>query len=117
MSRGRWHIRNDGDTLTLARRNRARLDVAARTDLPDAGRLRIAHQVRQDMWRALQHLRGFSPVVRVRREAGRLLVTAGGEISGPVARAHSEEIIRDVLECPGRRARWLRYARHTGEVS
>jgi hypothetical protein len=46
-----------------------------------------------------------------------LLVTAGGEISGPVARAHIEEIIRDVLECPGRRARWLRYARHTGEVS
>ena len=98
MSRARWHIRSDGDTLTLARGNRARLDVAAQTCLPDAGRARIAHQVRQDMWRALQGVRGFSPVVQVRREADRLHVTAGGQISGPFVRAHIEDLIRSVLE-------------------
>ncbi|SFM51826.1 hypothetical protein [Shimia aestuarii] len=117
MSRTGWHILSEGETLTLARRNRARLDVAARTELPDAGRLRIAHQVRQDMWRALQGLRGFSPVVQVRREAGQLHITAGGEIAGAFSREYVENMIRDVLEHPERRSRWIRYARRSGGQS
>ena len=112
MSRTRWHVRSEGETLTLARGKRARLDVAACTSLPDAGRAKIAHQVRQDMWRALQHLKGFSPVVKVRREAGELHVTAGGEVSGRYQREHVEWVIQGVLDNPERRTRWLNYARH-----
>ncbi|WP_204113837.1 hypothetical protein [Shimia biformata] len=112
MTHPRWHIRRQDATLTLARRPVARLDVSACTSLPDAGRLRVAQQVRQDMWRVLQDLKGFSPVVEVTREAGGLTVTAGGEVSGQFPRAHVEGLIREVLECPERRARWLRHARH-----
>ena len=112
MTSRRWHISRDGDALTLARRRGARLDVSVMTTLPDAGRLRVAQQVRQDMWRALQDLRGFSPVVQVRRDAGMLHVTAGGEVAGRYVRDKVEAAIRDVLESPARRARWVAHARH-----
>ncbi|PSL22078.1 hypothetical protein CLV88_101503 [Shimia abyssi] len=112
MRRGSWHIKSEGQTLTLSRGLRARLDVAASTSLPDAGRTKIAHQVRQDLWRALQGLKGFSPVIKVRREAGQLHVIAGGEVSGHIARDHVECVIQGVLDNPEKRTRWLNYARH-----
>ncbi|MEP2533474.1 hypothetical protein [Shimia sp.] len=117
MSRARWHIQSEGETLTLARGKRVRLDVAAHTQLPDAGRARIAHQVRQDMWRALQGLKGFSPVVQVRREAGQLHIVAGGEIAGRFVRAKVEDIIQAMLDNPARRARWVNSARTARRAS
>ena len=85
-------------------------DVAVETVLPNAGRVRVAQQVRQDMWRALQDLRGFAPVVQVPRVDGALQIVAGGAVAGPVARQTLEDRIADVLECPKRRARWVRHA-------
>ncbi|KPA22105.1 hypothetical protein shim_15520 [Shimia sp. SK013] len=110
MSKARWHIARDGDTLTLSRMASARFDVSARTVLPDGGRLAVAHQVRQDMWRALQGLRGFAPAVEVRREGGALHVRAGGQVAGAVAKTQVEDTIQGVLDCPKRRARWVRHA-------
>ncbi|TCL08887.1 hypothetical protein BXY66_0928 [Shimia isoporae] len=110
MTKSRWHIARDGDTLTLSRLARARFDVSASTELPDGGRLAVAQQVRQDMWRALQTLRGFAPVVTVCRQGGVLHVTAGGQVDGPVAKAHVQAAIQGVLDDPTRRARWLRHA-------
>lgn len=117
MSRVRWHIVTEGDTLTLSRRLPARFDVAAQTRLPDAGRAKVAQQVRQDMWRALQDLRGFAPVVQVRREGNELVVVAGGEVAGVVARAHLEGLIQEVLDAPAKRARWVRHAKGAGQRS
>jgi hypothetical protein len=74
--------------------------------------LRTAQQVRQDMWRALQDLRGFAPIVEVRREAGRLHVKAGGAVDGAVAKTHAQVIIAEILDCPERRARWQKFAQH-----
>lgn len=110
MSKASWHITRDGDTLTLSRRAAARFDVAASTVLPDGARTAVAHQVRQDMWRALQGVRGFAPAVAVRREAGALYVTAGGQIDGRFAKGHVEATIQQVLDDPARRARWVRHA-------
>ena len=110
MSKPRWHITRDGDTLTLSRLAAARFDVSARTVLPDAGRARVAHQVRQDMWRSLQDLRGFTPVVEIRRENGQLYVTAGGQMAGPIAKQAIETAIKDVLDDPKCRARWVAHA-------
>ena len=110
MSRGRWHILRDGACLTLARRLPPVFDVAGETRLPDAARARIAHQIRQDMWRALREVRGFSPVVEVRREAGSLAVRAGGRVAGPCNRALLSARIADLLACPSHRARWVRHA-------
>ncbi|MBO9408434.1 hypothetical protein J7399_13425 [Shimia sp. R9_1] len=112
MSKARWHILREGDRLTVARRVPVRWDLAVQTTLPDADRLRIAQQVRQDMWRALQDLRGFAPVVQVTRVDGMLQVKAGGAVAGAVAREKLEAEISEVLNCPKRRARWLRHAQH-----
>ena len=108
MTRNRWHILRDDTVLTLARRVPVRFDLAVRTCLPEAGRLRVAHRVRQDLWRALQALRGFAPVVRVERTGAGLEVTAGGQVAGAFSRAHAEGKIRAVLEDPRNRERWVR---------
>lgn len=106
----RWHILRDGDALTLCRHLPPRFDFAVRALLPRANPLRLAHQIRQDLWRALQSLRGFSPVVALVPEGDGWVVTAGGRsadrIPAPViARAQA------VLNNPNNRARWVRHAR------
>ena len=110
MSRSRWHIRDDGAELVLSRRNPPVLDVSAQTILPDAGRTRLAHQVRQDMWRALQGVRGFSPVICVRRDGGRLHLRAGGQVARPFDAQRLSDRIAAVLENPANRARWVAFA-------
>jgi hypothetical protein len=110
MTGRRWHILRDGDCLTVARQLPVRWDLAAETVLPDAGRLRVAQQVRQDMWRALQALRGFAPVVQVTRRPDGLHVRAGGQVRGALAKAKWEAEIAQVLQCPNRRVRWVRHA-------
>ena len=111
VSHGSWHVLRDGPRLTLARRLPARFDVAAETHLPMAGRLRVAQQIRQDMWRAIQRQRGFSPVVEVTSGPSGLVVRAGGRIDAvPFDRARLEARISGVLEAPENRARWMRGA-------
>ena len=110
MPRNRWHILRDDDVLILARRLPVRFDLSVTTQLPGRSRLRMAQQVRQDMWRALQSVRGFSPVVRVRRLGAQLEVTAGGQIAPHTARAWAEARIDDLLNDPGHRVRWAGWA-------
>ena len=113
MSRNRWHmVEEEGGALTLARRLPARFDLAVETVLPGtAGRRRVAHRVRQDIWRALRGLRGFAPAVRVVRGAGGLCVRAGGEVEGRFDRVQAEARIAEVLEDKANRARWTGCAR------
>lgn len=109
MTRTPWHITRTDSTLTLSRRLPARFDVAAETVLPAADPLRLAHQIRQDMWRKLQSLRGFSPVVEVTQEGQGLRVRAGGQVMGRVPANAAAQII-EVLEDPASRGRWIRHA-------
>lgn len=111
MARHGWHIDRDGETLTLSRQRTARFDLAEVTFLPGDGLVRslIAHQVRQDMWRKLQRLRGFCPAVRVTTQPGGVAILAGGAVAGPVTdRARSA--VSDLLQDPDLRARWTRNA-------
>ncbi len=110
MTRNRWHILRDGNVLTLARRVPVRFDLRACTHLPEGSRLRVAQQIRQDLWRALRTLRGFAPVVRVERVADGLNVTAGGQVSGMFSRAVVEAQVAEILNDPANRARWSRWA-------
>lgn len=110
MSRNRWHILREEGALTLARRLPVRFDLQVRTVLPKGRKLRLAHQVRQDLWRALQDQRGFAPVVRVVEEDGQLVVTAGGQVDGMFSRAEAEARIAHVLDNPANRSRWMRWA-------
>ena len=107
MSRDRWHlIREEDGALTLARRWPARFDLAVEARLPEAPRARLARRLRQDMWRALRHLRGFAPVVRVWRVEDGLRVRAGGAVAGRFARAEAEARIAALSEDGARVARW-----------
>ena len=110
MRRNGWHIIEEAGALTLARRVPVRFDLAVRRVLPMVNRLRLAQQVRQDMWRALQKVKGFAPAVKVEAQGGALAVTAGGQVDGPVARARAEARIAQVLDNPRNRARWVRWA-------
>ncbi|WP_116130897.1 hypothetical protein [Tropicimonas sp. IMCC34043] len=111
MSKDRWHILREGPVLVLARHLPVRFDVSATTDLPAAGRARLAGQIRQDLWRALQAQRGFSPAVEVTAVASGLRVRAGGRVAaGRFDRAGLEARIAAVLEDPGNRVRWIRSA-------
>ncbi len=111
MARNTWHIERDGDRLTLARRLPARFDICAMASFPLVSRGALAQQIRQDMWRALQAQRGFSPVVEVTRDEAGLSVRAGGQVDARrIAKPTLERCIAEVLNDPDNRARWIRFA-------
>ena len=112
MTRNRWHILREGATLTMTRSLPVRLDVFAETLLPSGSRLRLAQQVRQDMWRRLQGLRGFLPVVCVTQEGDMCRVVAGGRVDGRFPKSQTEKAISDMLTDPQLRARWSAFAAH-----
>lgn len=112
MSRNRWHILREGDSLTVTRALPVRFDVAAETTLPDGGRLRLAQQVRQDLWRTLQALRGFAPAVRVTRRGDACEILAGGRVEGAHDKASVDARIAEMLSDPDLRARWSVFAAH-----
>ncbi len=112
LPRNDWHILRDDTCLTLARHLPVRFDVCAEAMLPDGGRLRLARQVRQDLWRRLRGQRGFSPVVEIMRDGGACRVRAGGRIEGRFAKARLEAEIAALLAEPATRARWSAHAAH-----
>lgn len=87
-----------------------RWDIEATTTLPDAPPLRIAHQIRQDIWRACRNVRGFAPVVEITQTDGQLHIRAGGQTPHPSA--HATDLCRNVLNCAKNRNRWLTHALH-----
>lgn len=105
----RWHILRTQGSLTLCRQLPPRFDVTAHTELPLADSAKVAHQIRQDMWRAVQKVRGFSPVVTVTQLGDTLHVVAGGRVNGAVPYTLGAKIL-SVLENPEKRARWVRHA-------
>ncbi|EEX15681.1 conserved hypothetical protein [Citreicella sp. SE45] len=112
MARGAWHMHEEEGGLILARRWPARFDLVVETRLPPVTRRgRLAHQVRQDVWRALRDLRGFSPCVSVRTDDGGTVLRAGGQLDAAAPGALAARRIAAVLEDPGNRARWLRWSR------
>lgn len=115
MSRRRWHLsRAAADGGVVLARGPAgvavHFDVSAETRLAAAPPARIAHQVRQDLWRALRNLRGFAPVVAVTPEGDGLHVVAGGAVAGAIPPGTGAQIAA-VLENPANRTRWLTHAR------
>jgi hypothetical protein len=113
MTRNTWYNSVENDVLTHARRLPVQMDFGISADLPLPGavsRLRLARQIRQDMWRLLRGLRGFSPVVQVSVSGGLARVNAGGAIDG-VLPARARDQLAALLSNPRKRARWLRHAR------
>lgn len=107
-----WKIERDATGLTLCRAGARRMDLAVVTELPALRPAALAHEVRKDLWRALQGLRGFSPVIRVDQVPQGLRVTAGGQVDArtwPRQKCLTE--IETLLSNPSKRARWIAHAR------
>lgn len=110
MARNNWHIKRDEDRLTLARRLPSRFDFAVEARFPAVNRLRLAQQIRQDLWRRLRALRGYSPVIAVMRDGTGLRVRAGGQVDAKFSRSLAEARAHDVLTNAANHKRWVRYA-------
>ncbi len=115
MASNNWHIERTASALTLSRRTPVRWDIAVQAVLPMARKTRLAHQIRQDMWRKLQSLRGFCPAVRVEEEGSQLRITAGGDIA---TRSYPKLLIETqiaaLFDDTARVTRWLSNARIGG---
>ncbi len=117
MPRNTWHIIREDRSVTVARHLPVRFDVSVEADLPAGRALQVAQQVRQDMWRSLQSLRGFSPVVQVTETATGLNVRAGGRFEGRFPKSTAEAQIEAVLHNPRNRVRWANYAARRKEAA
>lgn len=106
----------DGDTLIYGRRFPARFDVSAQSSFPMLRRGRLAMQIRQDLWRELQSLRGFSPAIEVRTMDGGVIVRAGGSVDGRFPKSTTADRIQQLLDDPKKRVRWINNARLTEQT-
>ena len=83
IKRGNWFEIYDGPCFTLARRLPARFDISREISMPLMSAPRLARQIRQDIWRKLQSIRGFLPVVEITDRGAHLHIRAGGELACP----------------------------------
>lgn len=109
MTRRAFHTVREGDKVTVARRLPARFDIVAETRFPPLRRGRLAHQIRQDLWRALRAQRGFLPVVEVTATGQGCHVRAGGQLCGAPNRKLNG-IIESLLGNSELRQRWMAHA-------
>ena len=106
-----WHIcKGEAGEITLARRIPARFDFVVETILPACNPIKLAHQIRQDIWRELKGLKGYSPVIEVLPTGNCFRVRAGGQVNGMWPRQHTQAVVSSVLNDPARRSRWVMHA-------
>lgn len=104
-----WIIDQTETHVLVTRRKPVRWDVEARADFPPCHPLRLAHQIRQDMWRELRRIRGFCPAVEI--SLGDIFkVRAGGRVARHV-HPHASDWVEALLTDPMNRRRWLAHAR------
>ncbi|MEM9062572.1 MAG: hypothetical protein AAGD13_19100 [Pseudomonadota bacterium] len=117
----RWRITSNENCVTLHAELYAPIfNVAVErtlpTPMPFKGLRRLAHQIRQDVWRVCRSTRGFVPVVQVSTDRQQTVIRAGGTLltrSGH--RANLAEQIARVLDRAENRARWIAHARRAGD--
>ena len=112
----RWTVVEQQDFLLLHRTGPAPewvVEVSRTLNWPSSPgqRLRVAHQVRQDIWRACRSTRGFVPVVQVSTDGHQTVIRAGGSLttrSGHIPAIEAR--IAAVLDSENNRRRWRAYA-------
>ena len=114
IKRGNWFEIYDGPCFTLARRLPARFDISREISMPLMSAPRLARQIRQDIWRKLQSIRGFLPVVEITDRGAHLHIRAGGELTCPAPFERSGERIFDVLSNRDNQRRWAAFAAARG---
>ena len=76
-----WAIEQSDTHVLVTRRKPVRWDISAKVEFPPCHPLRLAHQIRQDMFRDLQKIKGFCPAVEITL-SDPFIVKAGGEYRG-----------------------------------
>ena len=107
---GKWFEIYNGPCFTLARRLQARFDICSEVLIPLMSAPRLAHQIRQDIWRKLQSIRGFLPVAEITHRGANLQVRAGGGLTCPAPFERSCERIFDGLSNRDNQRRWAGFA-------
>ncbi len=110
MSRNSWHIHADEQRYVLTRQWPPQFDVLVEVAVPVMRRGRLAQQVRQDLWRELKYLRGFSPVVEIVHQDEGMALRAGGRLPKQARSTAVINRIEAVLNDPVRHARWFAWA-------
>jgi len=115
-----WHLSHSGGVWRYGALGAPwRWDLCAQTylPLPPLGRGPagwLCQQIRQDVWRALQGVRGFSPMVELCADQTGLRVMAGGVLrSGGAVTQRTQTQLDTVLNAPGRKARWTAQTRRS----
>ena len=104
-----WIIEQSENSVLVTRRKPVRWDVQATTRLPRCHPLRLAHQIRQDMWRELRKVKGFCPAVEI--TLGDVFeVRAGGRVARHIP-PRANERIENLLNRDANRRRWVAFAR------
>ncbi|MEM9099246.1 MAG: hypothetical protein AAGC79_12060 [Pseudomonadota bacterium] len=100
-----------GEALILSPKGLAPVwDIEVSRILPSLRRCSrrwVAHQIRRDLWRAMQEMRGFVPVISVAWADHWLEIRAGGRILCGAAPPNAFETIASVLDNEDNRRRWL----------
>ena len=105
-----WLHKQLGDTYLMGKRFPIRFDLLAETIFPVCRSQILAMQIRQDMWRLLQNLRGFLPAVEVRASEFSMHVRAGGQLTCSIHVVSAQLKLQDMLENPVYRQRWINFA-------
>ena len=109
-----WMTSDINGEYIMARRLPVHFDLCVETTMPLMSRRKLALQIRQDMWRVLQNLRGFLPAVSVTRAGDGVQVRAGGQFTCPVNLPYAETKLRDMLNDATYRQRWSNFAKLKG---
>ena len=105
-----WFHKQLGDTYFIAKRFPLSFGLLAETNFPVFRPKILAWQIRQDMWRLLQNLRGFLPAVEVRVNVFCMHVRAGGQLTCSVHVQSAQINLQNMLDDPVYRKRWKDYA-------
>ncbi|MEM9046834.1 MAG: hypothetical protein AAGC81_19315 [Pseudomonadota bacterium] len=110
----KWALTESDDAVVLAPRGIApHWDLAVERSLPcptRCSRRHVARQIRQDLWRAMQVMRGFVPIVSVSWADQSAEIRAGGRFLCGAAPPNAFETIASVLDNEDNRRRWLAHA-------
>ena len=104
-----WIIEQSDERILVTRRKPVRWDVSAQAEFPRCRALRLAHQIRQYMWRELQKIKGFCPAVEI-QIGNTLHVKAGGRVARHV-HPRASQWVDDLLNSDTHRRRWMAYAK------
>ncbi len=104
------------DMLLIFRRTPVRFDLCVGARCLSCRMNYVGHQIRQDIWRALQNLRRFLPVVEIGIVTDNLSLRAGGQLTFLVNLVSAEERPCTPLHDSQIRTRCLHFAAIKAEV-